>query len=200
MAKGRPRQNDAARTPAGRKSRSKAALAREYMGNMAVVQAQPHRAWLPKGARLDQLAESELGRLYLSKAILEHELGAGQNYLRLVTAYRMAISAPGNGTSVLGQMVGDAFANCEVAREPEGQRQLRLERQYSSAKGVLLGQRGGAMVLSVLGRVIVHDQAVGADIAPLRVGLAALANFWRMTPREERRGPAKITSWHAPTE
>lgn len=193
-----PKRQNRIRTASGRLSRSNKAKAVLAQQNMAVALAQPHRAWLPKGARLDQLAESEIGRLHLAGKISEHELAAGQNYQRLVMAYRMTISAPACGTTALGQMVGDAFANCDVSSEPEADRKARVGRQYDAARAALHRLPEGARIAAVVGRVVVHDQPVEGDLAALQAGLAALADLWRMTPREEQQGPATVTFWHAP--
>lgn len=186
------------RTPSGRLSRSKAAKRTEAQQNMAVALAQPHRAWLPKTARLDQLAESELGRLYLGHAITEPELWAGQAWQRVVNQWRSVIAAPRDAGSAAGRMIGDAFANCEVPTSTPEDRKSWATARYEEALAALYSLQDGVEVAAVVNRVVMQDSMPAGALGLLRGGLRALAEHWRMdlTPATCRRRE-QIRVWHA---
>lgn len=194
----RRRHKNRIRTKAGRLSRSKEAQQQDIEMNMAVALAQPHRAWLPKTARLDQLAESELGRLYLGEAITETELWAGQAWQRLVNQWRSVIAAPRDSGSAAGRMIGDAFANCEVPSDTPEARKAWVTARYENALAALHRLQDGLDVAAVVNRVVMQDAMPAGALGLLRAGLQALAAHWRMdrTPAPRRRRE-QIRVWHA---
>ncbi len=194
----RRRHKNRIRTPAGRLSRSKDAQAREVEMNMSVALAQPHRAWLPKTARLDQLAESELGRLYLAEAITEVELWAGQAWQRVVNQWRSVIAAPRDAGSAAGRMIGDAFANCDVPSDTPEARKVWATARYEEALAALYDLQDGVEVAAVVNRVVMQDSMPAGALGLLRAGLRELAGLWRMDRQNAPRGRReKIRVWHA---
>jgi hypothetical protein len=145
---------------------------------------QPHRRQVAKEHRLDERAESPLGRLLLQGRLrAAGELGdeaardryeAGMMYAQIVGAYRAVIEAP---KSVSGSGRGSA---CEIAGisesfcEPETCSCLRRKRRYDGAFEALIGR--GQRAAKLVARVAVHREEIApSDLVYLVDGLQALA-------------------------
>ncbi len=164
---GRPRSPDAIRDANGK------ARGHDADAMRAVAMNQPHRRGLaavqtPRGIvdmRLDQRAETPLGRLRLGRHISELEYEAGTRYAKVVAQYRAVISArdpirqghPGSGRNMLAAEA----------------RRRTLE--YNDAFECL----GEQHVQRLVARVAVYNEPCPyGSLEVLRAGLRALAvNF-----------------------
>lgn len=144
---------------------------------------QPHRRKVPAECRLDQRAESPLGRLYLNGAIDAEALTAGERYVAVVGAYRAVIESPratagsGRGFVCAVEWFGESKA-CD--EDPEAcacrQRRERYQRAYEA-----LSATGRRAVLAV-NRLAVHrEELAREDLVYLTLGLAALARHFGLT-------------------
>lgn len=147
---------------------------------------QPHRRAMTKDDRLDERAESALGRLNLRRLISNDEYDAGLRYAAVVGAYRAAIEAP---TSTAGsgrgfECLAESFAHPDACRaDPDGCACRRRRSRYDSAFECLLreaGQRGA----KVVARVAVHGEEIAQqDLVYLKAGLQALEHHFGLTRR-----------------
>ena len=135
-----------------------------------VVKRQPHRRWLQEAHRLDQRAESHLGRLALARHVSAVEYEAGKHYAGVVARYRAVISArdplrqgsPGSGLNMLA---------AEARRRTI---------EFNDAFECL----GGQYIQRLVARVAVYDEPCPyGSMEALRYGLRALAvNFGMSRP------------------
>jgi hypothetical protein len=196
MAKGR-KKKAGKRTPSGQLSRSASAILER--GERELGMMQPHRAWLPEASRLDQRAESELGRIYLAGHITEPQCWAGEKWRGIVQDYRRFLASPVTAGSMLGQMVASGAGQEEesgTTERPETDEERRTR---------VLAQHGAAMraiprsAFPVMEAVVILDHAHHATQLPaLQIGLSALARLWKMTddmPRSVRGSRAERPSW-----
>ncbi len=169
---GRPHNPDAIRDANG-KSRG-----HDVDAMRSVAMSQPHRRGLaavqtPRGIvdmRLDQRAETPLGRLRLGRHVSAVEYEAGRHYAKVVAQYRAVISArdpirqghPGSG------------------RDMQAAEARRRTAEFNDAFECL----GGQSVQRLVARVAVYDEPCPyGSLEALRSGLRALAvNFGMSKP------------------
>lgn len=154
---------------------------------------QPHRRALPDEMRLDERAESPLGRMNLRGEIDGDCYDAGARYAFVVGQYSSTIDAPqstsgsGRGVSCLAEQYGTRNA-CRL--DPYECTCLRRKDRYMAAYEAL-AQMGRAALMAV-NRVAVHrgEPASAQETVYLVAGLSALARHFGLTasrPRPYRR-------------
>lgn len=172
---------------------------------------QPHRRWLPEALRTDQLAECELGRLYLAGVlrsptarlerpeIARGRLWAGQRYHRLITAFLAALAAPRTTCSAGFSYVadgGEATADFDplahIANvEDEEERFDRLTAEVNRVTATLRVFHDCFLLRTVLDAVVLKDKAIGVvDLPYLRTALDVLARMWGLDESSKPRGHA----------
>ncbi len=142
-----------------------------------VVKNQPHRRWLTEAHRLDQRAESHLGRLALARHVSAVEYEAGKHYAKVVAQYRAVISSrdpirqghPGSG------------------RDMQAAEARRRTTEFNDAFECM----GEQPVQRLVARVAVYDEPCPyGSLEALRSGLRALAvNFGMSRPVARLRAP-----------
>lgn len=202
--KGRKRK-EGRRTRSGKLSEANAErAARGLRGVMDVALSHPHRAWLGKGRRSDQLAENALGRLLLAGKITESEYWAGDRWRKLVGEFHQVLAAPVMPGSAMGQMVADEVdsdsrnrserSGTAAQRETDEERRERVLVQHSAAMNAIRRLSDKRQVFAVMESVVLRDAEVDfALLQILKAGLGQLARLWRMErprdPMEEKHGP-----------
>jgi hypothetical protein len=139
-------------------------------------------------ARLDQRAESPLGRLNLRDVITDAQHDAGVRYAAVVGAYRAVIEAPsgtsgsGRGFGCLADSPGGERA-CTFDPEACGclARKTRYDRAYEAVAAV--GQRAARAVARV---AVWREEPTRQDLVYLKVGLTALAWHFGLTGQGRR--------------
>lgn len=193
---GRPRKAGA-RHPSGQlvqKSKTE-----KQIDDRVRTSRQPHRRGLRADDRLDERAESPLGRLLLKGYLgaeffgREHRIteqahlrnDAGTMYAQVVGAYRSTIEAPravsgsGHGDSCIAERYGQADA-CKW--DPDSCACLKRRDRYMAAYEALA--QAGRGVLIAVNRVAIHREAIGAEeMVNLVVGLDVLVRHFGLTPR-----------------
>lgn len=197
--RGRKKQKGQLRTAKGRKSRSRAAVEQQESDVRAVVLRQPHRAWLAEEQRLNQHAESELGRLFLAGRIAEPELWAGARWAALRRELHQVLQAPTGAGSALGKIAADAADDARRRRlsllgrdgdhdaplapvlpEDHAARQRRVLAQYEGAVGALRELFRPDIVIAAIDRLAEDDVSISdEEIEIARAGLRHLAQHWR---------------------
>src|SRR5262245_20185506 len=145
-----------------------------------IAATMPHRRALGDKA-VDQLAENELGRLVLRNVISGIEALAGDYYAGRWRGYVATLAGPrrlGGGHLVSldcgGCQRGEAFCFCELRKT------LWLEAHASL-------RRAGWPALIAVQQVALHGMECPPErLAPLRLGLSALAQHFGLTPRPTR--------------
>lgn len=180
-----------------RRGRSRRQVQREPSGKISravatdprtTVLAQPHRRWLPEGARNDQRAENALGRLYLAGFITEGQVSAGERWRWLMADYARLIDAPRSSPGALARMIEEkAGAEIEpppaddvrgTVTETDEEFRDRVLTAIHAARVEVAGRDPTGAVARALQTVVVDDIDV-SDITHLIIGLHALATFWR---------------------
>lgn len=143
-----------------------------------IAAGMPHRRGVRAEDRLDQRAESELGRMCLHGQIGEAQYLAGQAWAQVVGAYRGVIAGPrplagmGRGLNCKGEAFCDP-CRCRAATETYG-------RAFESL------QVAGHQATKATNHVAVWDRACPqAWLTPLGWGLAALAQHFGLTNRKK---------------
>ncbi|MDQ0305313.1 hypothetical protein [Ancylobacter polymorphus] len=202
--KGRKRK-EGRRTRSGKLSEANSErAARGLRGVMDVVLSQPHRAWLGKGRRDDQLAENALGRLLLAGKITESEYWAGDRWRKLVGEFHQVLASPVMPGSAMGRLVADEVdedsrnreerSGTTVGQETDEERRERVLVQHAAAMTAIRRLPDRRQVFVVMESVVLREGAVDeVGLKALRQGLGQLARLWRMEapddPLEERLGP-----------
>lgn len=162
-----------------------------------VATSQPHRAWLPKDERLNQRAESAIGRLFLAGLITEPECWAGERFRSLLREFHVVLASPVT-VSTAAIMVASgvetpAEADHLAAERPETEeeRRDRVLEQFDAASGVFDSLACSKRVVSDIDALLMRD-VVPANIASVKSGLQALAAFWRMTEPPEREQDREV--------
>lgn len=201
MAKKGRKRKAGNRTASGQLSRSMSAILDR--GERELAMMQPHRAWLPEASRLDQRAESELGRLHLAGHISEPQCWAGERWRGIVAEYRRFLATPVTSGSTLGQMVAnnvgpDDWRSGESGKserpETDEEKRARVLTQHGAALRAI--PRSSFLVMEA---VVILDRTLDpAQLPALQIGLSALAQLWRMTddvPRSVRGSRSERPSW-----
>lgn len=185
MAKrGRPRKAGQ-RTASGQLSRSTIAVLER--GEREAVMAQPHRAGLPEELRMDQRAESVIGRMFLTGAITEAQYWAADRWRALVAQFHVVLATPMTTGSMLGRMVAPAAGQEEASgtderRETEEEMRERVLAQHKAAMGEIRALDASPLIFRAMEQVILRDCACGGgDAAHLQRGLDALAFLWKLS-------------------
>lgn len=186
--RGRPRKAGK-RMASGKLSQTIADRDARGLGDVrAVALSQPHRAWLGETRRLDQKAESEIGRQLLTEKITEVEYWAAERWRNIIREFHIVLATPMNTMSALGQMVTssidpDAWRSGESGStempETEEDKRDRVLAQHGAAMSWLRRCGDAAAVFSEMERVVIHDLPVN-DLKTLKRGLQELAKLWRM--------------------
>lgn len=149
---------------------------------------QPHRRVLKSDDRLDERAESPLGRLFLRGKIDNDSYDAGARYAFVVGEYAATIGSPrttsgsGRGYDCLAEITGTHTA-CRF--DPDNCACFRRKARYDGAFEVL--ERAGRRLLMTVNRIAVHRQEPSdEDIVYLVAGLRVLAQHFGLT-RPARR-------------
>jgi hypothetical protein len=201
MAKKGRKRKAGNRTASGQLSRSMSAVLER--GERELAMRQPHRAWLPEAHRLDQRAESELGRIYLAGHISEPQCWAGERWREIVREYRYFLASPVTPGSALGRMVASTI-DPDAWRNGESGTSERAETDEEKRSRVL-ARHGAALreiprsAFPVMEAVVILDRALDPALLPaLQVGLAALARLWKMSdevPLGVRGSRSERPSW-----
>lgn len=171
---GRCRKANALRHPGGQ-------LVRGDEDARHVALAQPHRRGWGVGRdkwgkvtdkRLDQRAESPLGRLCLAGRITRREYDAGRRFATIVARYRAVISAP----DPLGQRIGGSGIPIS-----DGEARERKE-AYDEMFRALAD--AGHKSQRAVSRACVYGEAA-EDMDALRRGLSTLVEFFFLTPNRK---------------
>ncbi len=196
----------------GRVKRIREAQVAKEREPIMVTLNQPHRRWLPEALRTDQLAECELGRLYMAgllrPPIARHgeaaeaargRLWAGQRYHRLITAFLAALAAPRTTGSAGfayvaegGEATADFDPLAHIAHvEDEAERFDRLTAEVNRVTATLRVFHDGFLLRRVLDAVVLEDKAIGVtDLPYLRTALDVLARMWGLDESSKPRGHA----------
>lgn len=191
MAKGRKRKVGP-REPNGRISR-----AGRSQDVMAVALAHPHRACLPERLRVEQAAESVVGRAQLTQVITDPQYWAAIKYRRLVASFHAVMASPITRQSAAAIGVAasmEAPAEAEyLAAEPEdeAERWSRTIDAMNAASSAL--KAAGALCVREVNAVVLEDRAVGS-VSRLRAGLDALVALWRL---DGVAGPKRRAYWRS---
>lgn len=148
-----------------------------------VATSQPHRRWLPDASRLDQRAESALGRLYLAKLISEPQCWAGERLRTLLREFHIILASPIT-VSTAAIMVAegverpaDADYLAAECPETEEERRDRVLEQFEAVKRRIGRLEAARAVTTDLDALVMRDIAP-ADLRNVCAGLAALADHW----------------------
>lgn len=194
--KGRKRK-EGKRTRTGKLSEANAArAARGLKGAMDVALAQPHRAWLGKGRRTDQLAENALGRLKLAGKITDAEYWAGDRWRNLIGEFHQVLASPVMPSSALGRMVAEEVnedsrrrleeSGTAERQESDEERLDRVLAQHGCAMSALRKLDDARAVFTAMERIVLADgEADESSLKALKAGLLQLAHLWRMQERED---------------
>lgn len=151
---------------------------------------QPHRRALKADDRLDERAESPLGRLFLRGKIDNNAYDAGARYAFVVGEYRSTIEGP-RATQGSGRGMDNCIAEaCNRSRrsgtfDPDTCPCFRRKSRYDDAYEMLA--REGRAILMVVNRIVVHrGEPAEEDIVYLVAGLSILARHFGLT-RAPRR-------------
>jgi hypothetical protein len=153
---------------------------------------QPHRRKVPDGDRLDQRAESALGRLNLRKdregnpLITNEQRVAGDLYARAVGAYRSVIEAPsGTAGSGRGSSCVEYWKAGACREDPDNCSCLRAKARYDRAYEAVLdaGQRAAKTVARV---AVQGEEPQREDLVYLVLGLNVLARHFGLTAARKR--------------
>jgi hypothetical protein len=134
------------------------------------IAAQPHRRGLEADQRLDERAESPLGRALLRGLVDRAGYDAGMRFAVVVGEYRATIEAPravagsGRGAPCEPDLCEPEFCGCRRRRE-------RYCRAYEALAGA-----GRAALREVI-RVAIQGEEIG-ELPLLRLGLGALARHF----------------------
>ncbi|UOK73002.1 hypothetical protein [Ancylobacter polymorphus] len=185
MAKrGRPRKAGK-RTASGQLSRSTIAVLER--GEREAVMAQPHRASLPEELRMDQRAESVIGRMFLTGAISEAQYWAADRWRALVAQFHVVLATPMTTGSMLGRMVAPAAGQEEASgtderRETEEEMRERVLTQHKAAMGEIRALDSAPLIFRAMEAVILRDCACSKrEQEHLQRGLDALAWLWKLS-------------------
>lgn len=182
--RGRPRKAGK-RMASGKLSQTAADRAGRGLGDVrSVALSQPHRAWLGETRRLDQRAESEIGRLLLTEKVTEVECWAAERWRNIIREFHVVLATPMTTMSALGQMVTSGAGQEEESgksevMETDEERLGRVLAQHGAAMARLRRCGDASAVFSEMERVVIHDQPT-TDIKTLKRGLQELAKLWRM--------------------
>lgn len=185
------------REPNGKPQRAEAAARVQAITD--VVTGQPHRKWLPEGARLDQRAESAIGRLFLAKLISQPECWAGERFRGILREFHVVLASPMTASAaaimVSSGVQQDAEGDLMAAerQETDEERRDRVLAAFDKVQRALRGLEDSQVVVRDLDALLLRD-LVPDDIGPVKTGLLALAAMWRMEePAEnERDRPVKV--------
>lgn len=188
--RGRPRKTGT-RTASGQLSRSTMAVLERC--ERETVMAQPHRASLPEALRMDQRAESVIGRMFLTDAITEAQYWAADRWRVLVAQFHVVLATPMATGSLLGRMVAPAIGQEEASgtsecRESEEEMRERVLAQHGAAMRTIRALDSAALIFRTMEEVILRDRACGTlDAAHMQRGLDALARLWKLSDDEGSR-------------
>jgi hypothetical protein len=150
---------------------------RESVNRRDLAEFQPHRRGLPEAQRLDQRAESLLGRLNLRGDLTDQQYDAGKQFSAIVVAYLAVIDAPNPFASA-----GDGTRGRSVLGDDEcARRKERYDRAYEALWSA--GQRPTRAVSSIA----VHDREINLDLIYLTNGLDKLSEHFGYTRRTKAR-------------
>lgn len=176
------------RQPNGEPKRQPRAVRRDEIMGTAIEQ--PHRRWLPESVRLDQRAESALGRLFLAGLITEPECWAGERFRSLLREFHVVMASPIT-VSTAAVMVANgvetpAEADHLAAEKPETEeeRAERVLRMFGGAKQRLSRLECGGHAVRDIDALVMRD-IVPLHLDAVRAGLRALAKMWHMEDVQE---------------
>jgi len=134
----------------------------------AIAAAMPHRRDLCEEVRLDQKAESVLGRMCLRGLITENQYLAGRDWAHTVGAYLSTINPP--------------RGLCGGGWKPEVSEETALERRnrYNAAYEAMWP--AGHTAIMEVNRVAIHDQRC-RWLSSLRWGLTALVQHYGLAKK-----------------
>lgn len=183
--RGRPRKNGK-RTASGQLSRSTLAVLER--AEREQVMAQPHRACLPEALRMDQRAESAIGRMFLMEDITEAQFWAADRWRSIVAQFHVVLASPMTGGSMLGRIVAPGAGQDEESgknERPETEEEMR-ERvldQHGEAMRAIRSLDHSPLVFRVMEAVVIKDEACRNPQALARLvsGLDALCRLWKLS-------------------
>lgn len=181
-----------ARTPSGRLSCSKDALAERGEAEVATVLAQPHRRWLPEEKRRDQLAASVLGRMHLAGQITVEQLWAGERFARLRREFARVMASPITKGSAGFAYVAERLEAVEgyemqdEVQETDEERRDRVITAFNEVTNCIGWLNAHGPVTREL-ETVCHQDRDPANLAALLAGLTGLVNLWRIKAPEEAR-------------
>lgn len=188
MARSGRKRKVTGREPSGAPQRACRAERRDAV--MGTAMEQPHRRWLPEASRLDQRAESALGRLFLAGLITEPECWAGERFRTLLREFHVVMASPVT-VSTAAVMVANgvetpAEADHLAAERPETEeeRAERVLRMFGSAKQRLSRLECGGRAVRDIDALVMRD-VVPHRLDAVRAGLRALAKMWHMDDVQE---------------
>lgn len=144
------------------------------MSPAAIAASQPHRHNIPNIHKLDQRAESVLGRLAIHGAITSAHYRAGKRYAQIVARYRAVIEAPThNPPSLSGIMEARSSTGGIIPDSLAKEFKDAYDKAFESMEHNQKAQRRVA-------RVAVYDEPCPDDcLDELRVGLDMLDQHFR---------------------
>lgn len=153
-----------------------------------VAASMPHRRGIRAEDKTDAMAESLLGRLTLAGKIERWHYAAGVCWRDLVHRYARVIDAPMHSPrSPSGALVGPSAGGRDMD-EAEAQ---RVRAAYNNAYCYLQANAGNSAAIAV-SHCAVHDR--GVDMQKLLLGLNALVEHFRLTPRANKPTVRNIQS------
>ncbi|MEP9368671.1 hypothetical protein [Xanthobacter sp. VNH20] len=163
-----------------------------------VATSQPHRRWLPDDVRLDQRAESALGRLYLARLITQPQCWAGERLRGLLREFHLVLASPVT-VSTAAIMVAEgverpAEAEYLAAERPETEeeRRERVLAQFEAVKRCIGRLESARAVTAELDALVMRD-LVPAALGNIEAGLTALADLWGY--RDDDPGMVRVKSF-----
>lgn len=162
-------------------------------GEKETVLAQPHRACLPEHLRMDQRAESEIGRLFLMERVSEAQFWAADRWQSVVAQFRVVLVSPMPTSGLLGRMVAPGVGQDEASgnaerRESEEEMRERVLDQHGDAMRAISALDDSGVVFRVMQRVVLHGEACPQHhVKYLQCGLDALAKLWKLSDDKDLR-------------
>ena len=129
---------------------------------------------------------SELGRLFLADKIGPELYAAGRRWVACMARYRAALNAPPANPQSIPLELSSATAPPDPASEAgrrQAAREIAAVRELREAEAAL--HDAGRLAKRVVRNVCEHDEVPCGirELEALRLGLLALAQFWRMARR-----------------
>lgn len=165
---GRKRKSRVARHPCGQVVREK------QLSKLEIAQRMPHRRGLPPELIEHERAESQFGRLRLTKVITEDQYLAGVSWRRTVMSYRSVLHSPTEfPRSIAGALLGGGGGDRFMTDDEAIRRKSAYNEAYEAVE-----EMAGRHCMITLNDATVHERYVEPyRLVQLRAALDVLVDL-----------------------